>query len=63
MKLHYGFNSVLNYTDWKLGITYAVSGWNIGAYYTDTNANSSVYTLAGRDISKAAGTAFVQKTL
>ena len=49
-------------TDWKLGVTYAVSGWNFGAYYTDTDANSSVYTLAGRDISKATGTVFVQKT-
>jgi uncharacterized protein (TIGR02001 family) len=55
-------NSILNYTDWKLGVTYAVSGWNFGAYYTDTNANSSVYTLAGRDISKSTGTVFVQKT-
>jgi len=39
-----------------------VSGWNFGAYYTDTDANSAVYTLAGRDISKATGTVFVQKT-
>jgi uncharacterized protein (TIGR02001 family) len=55
-------NSILNYNDWKLGVTYAINGWNIGAYYTDTNANSSVYTLAGRDISRATGTVFVQKT-
>jgi uncharacterized protein (TIGR02001 family) len=55
-------NSVLNYTDWKLGVTYAINGWNIGAYYSDTNANSSVYTIAGKDISKSTGTVFVQKT-
>lgn len=55
-------NSVLNYTDWKLGVTYAFSGWNIGAYYTDTNASSSVYTIAGKNIGKSTGTVFVQKT-
>ena len=55
-------NSIFNYTDWKLGATYGVSGWNFGAYYTDTNAHSSAYTIAGRDISKATGTVFVQKT-
>jgi uncharacterized protein (TIGR02001 family) len=52
----------LNYTDWKLGITWAVSGWNLGAYYTDTNAKDAGYTLAGRNIGKATGTVFVQKT-
>jgi uncharacterized protein (TIGR02001 family) len=55
-------NSVLNYTDWKLGVTYAINGWNFGAYWTDTNANSGVYTIAGRNISQSTGTAFVQKT-
>jgi uncharacterized protein (TIGR02001 family) len=55
-------NSILNYTDWKLGVTYTVNGWSFGGYYTDTNANSSVYTIAGRDISKSTGTVFVQKT-
>ena len=39
-----------------------MSGWNFGAYYTDTNAHSSAYTIAGRDISKSTGTVFVQKT-
>ena len=53
----------LNYTDWKLGVTYAApGGWNFGAYYTDTNAKDAGYTLAGRNIGKATGTAFVQKT-
>ena len=60
-----GFNNGdnLNYTDWKLGVTYAApGGWNFGAYYTDTNAKDAGYTLAGRNIGKATGTAFVQKT-
>src|SRR6266496_4459783 len=46
-------NSFFNYTDWKLGATYAINGWSVGAYYTDTNAHSAAYTLAGKDISKA----------
>ena len=37
-------------------------GWNLGAYYTDTNAKDAGYTLAGRNIGKATGTVFVQKT-
>jgi len=56
-------NSVFNYTDWKLGLTYAASGgWNFGAFWSDTNANDSVYTLAGKNIGRSTGTVFVQKT-
>jgi uncharacterized protein (TIGR02001 family) len=55
-------NSILNYTDYKLGATYAVNGWNIGAYWSDSNANGSVYTLAGKNIGRSTGTVFVQKT-
>ena len=55
-------NSVFNYTDWKLGLTYAVNGWNFGAFWSDTNANGSVYTLAGNNIGRSTGTVFVQKT-
>ena len=60
-----GFNNGdnLNYTDWKVGVTYAAAGgWNFGAYYTDSTAKDAGYTLAGRNIGKATGTAFVQKT-
>jgi uncharacterized protein (TIGR02001 family) len=59
-----GFSNgdTLAYTDWKLGITWAVNGWNLGAYYTDTNAKDAGYTIAGRNIGKATGTVFVQKT-
>ena len=53
----------LNYTDWKIGVTWALAGgWNLGAYYSDTNAKDAGYTLAGRNIGKATGTVFVQKT-
>jgi uncharacterized protein (TIGR02001 family) len=55
-------NDIFNYTDWKLGVTWAVMGFNVGAYYTDTNAKDVAYTLAGRNIGKATGTVFVQKT-
>ncbi len=57
-----GNSDNLNYTDWKLGLTYAMNGWNFGAYYTDTNARDAGYTLAGRNIGKATGTVFVQRT-
>ena len=59
-----GFNNsdTLDYTDWKLGVTRGMNGWNIGAYYTDTNAKDAGYTLAGRNIGKSTGTVFVQKT-
>ncbi len=39
-----------------------LNGYNIGAYYTDTNAKDAGYTLAGRNIGKATGTVFLQKT-
>jgi uncharacterized protein (TIGR02001 family) len=55
-------NDVFDYTDWKLGVTWTVNGYNIGAYYTDTNAKDAGYTLAGRNIGKATGTVFLQKT-
>jgi hypothetical protein len=55
-------NDVFNYTDWKLGVTWLVNGYNIGAYYSDSNTKDAGYTLAGRNIGKATGTVFIQKT-
>jgi uncharacterized protein (TIGR02001 family) len=55
-------NNIFDYTDWKLGVTWVVNGYNIGAYYTDTNAKDAGYTIAGRNIGKATGTVFLQKT-
>jgi uncharacterized protein (TIGR02001 family) len=55
-------SDTLNYTDWKLGVTWLVNGYNIGAYYSDTNAKDAGYTIAGKNIGKSTGTVFVQKT-
>lgn len=45
---HVGHQSVkhyskLNYTDWKLGVTYDLNGWMLGAAYVDTNANKGFW--------------------
>ncbi len=39
---HYG---ELSYTDWKLGVTYDLNGWLLGASYIDTNANKGFYNV------------------
>jgi predicted porin len=36
----------LEYNDWKLGVTYDLNGWILGAAYIDTDADSTLYTLA-----------------
>ena len=48
---HYGMqtiknNSAAEYNDWKVGVTYDLKGWVLGAAYVDTDADSAVYTLA-----------------
>jgi len=46
-------NGNLSYTVWKLGATYDFgSGWNAGAYYKGTDADSSLYTVKGKDWSR-----------
>jgi uncharacterized protein (TIGR02001 family) len=55
-------NSLLNYTDWQLGLSYTVNNYTFGAYWTDTNNNADVYTIAGKNIGRSTGTAFIQKT-
>ncbi len=37
----------LEYTDWKLGVTYDMNGWALGAAYIDTDATEALYTLTG----------------
>ncbi len=56
------YSDFLNYTDWKLGATWLVAGYNVGAYSSDTNAKDSGNTIAGRNIGKSTGTVFIQKT-
>ena len=56
-------NDVADYTDWKIGATkYWSNGVNVGAYYTNTNARDSAYTLLGDNIGDDQFTVFVQKT-
>ena len=47
---HYGMQTVknydpLDYNDWKLGVTYDLAGWILGAAYVDTDADKGLYTL------------------
>jgi uncharacterized protein (TIGR02001 family) len=49
---HYGMLNVktyndLDYNDWKLGVTYDMSGWILGAAYIDTDAKNNWYYTAG----------------
>jgi uncharacterized protein (TIGR02001 family) len=47
---HFGMQTIKNaepleYNDWKLGLTYDLNGWILGAAYIDTDADSTLYTL------------------
>ena len=56
-------NEPASYNDWKLGLQKSFeSGVNIGAYYTDTNARTDMWTYAGKNIGESTGTAYIQKT-
>jgi uncharacterized protein (TIGR02001 family) len=49
---HYGMLEVekyseLDYKDWKLGVTYDLSGWILGAAYVDTDADKAWYYTGG----------------
>jgi len=56
-------NEPASYNDWKLGLQKSFeSGVNVGAYYTDTNADRASWTYAGKNIGDATGTAYIQKT-
>ena len=56
-------NDPYSYTDWKIGLQKSFeSGVNVGAYYTDTNARTDMWTYAGKNIGDATGTAYIQKT-
>ena len=35
----------LEYSDWKIGVTYDMNGWLLGAAYIDTDADETLYTL------------------
>ena len=48
--------SELDYTDWKLGVTYNLKGWLLGAAYVDTDASRDWYYTGGSDGNKDTGT-------
>jgi uncharacterized protein (TIGR02001 family) len=56
----YKHNNALAYTVWKLGAVYDFgAGFTAGAYYKDTNADENLYTVKGKDWSKARLVGFV----
>jgi Bacterial protein of unknown function (Gcw_chp) len=68
---HYGMLEVekygeLDYKDWKLGVTYDLSGWVLGAAYVDTDADENWYYTFGskgnKDIGKSTIVLSVMKT-
>ena len=57
---HYGMLNVktyneLDYNDWKLGVTYDLNGWALGASYIDTDAKNNWYYTAGSKGAKDTG--------
>ena len=57
---HYGMLEVnkyseLDYKDWKLGVTYDVNGWILGAAYVDTDADKGWYYTGGSKGNKSTG--------
>jgi uncharacterized protein (TIGR02001 family) len=57
---HYGMLEVnkyseLDYKDWKLGITYDLNGWILGAAYVDTDADKGWYYTGGSRGNKSTG--------
>jgi uncharacterized protein (TIGR02001 family) len=68
---HYGILEVekyseLDYKDWKLGVTYDLSGWILGAAYVDTDADKNWYYALGskgpRETGKSTVVLSVMKT-
>ena len=69
---HFGMQMIKNYdaleyNDWKLGVTYDLNGWVLGAAYVDTDADSALYTLTNsqgktKDIGKSTVVLSVTKT-
>jgi len=64
---HYGMQTVKNYdaleyNDWKLGVTYDLNGWLLGAAYIDTDADETIYVLNGKEIGKSTVVLSIGKT-
>jgi uncharacterized protein (TIGR02001 family) len=59
---HFGMLKVekygeLDYNDWKLGVTYDLNGWVLGAAYVDSDADPAWYYTAGSRGAKDSGKA------
>jgi uncharacterized protein (TIGR02001 family) len=57
---HIGHQSVsnygdLDYTDWKLGLTYDLHGFVLGAAWVDTNADDTLYSVTGAKGTRSLG--------
>lgn len=55
-------HSDFTYDDWKAGIAYELSGFNLGLYGTGTNAKDSAYTIRGKNIGNSQVVVYVSKT-
>ena len=54
-KLEVNKYSELDYQDWKLGVTYDLAGWILGAAYIGTDADKNWYYTGGSKGNKAIG--------
>jgi uncharacterized protein (TIGR02001 family) len=52
----------LDYTDYKIGATYDLSGWVLGAAYIDTDADDPFFTLNGKEMGKGTAVLSVAKS-
>jgi uncharacterized protein (TIGR02001 family) len=52
----------LDYTDYKIGATYDLSGWVLGAAYIDTDADDPFFTLNGKEMGKGTAVLSVSKS-
>jgi uncharacterized protein (TIGR02001 family) len=52
----------LDYTDYKIGATYDLSGWVLGAAYVDTDADDPFFTLGGKEMGKGTVVLSVSKS-
>ena len=59
----YKNNKPLDYTVYKLGLAYDLGGgWGVGGYLKDTDADSAIYTVKGKDWGKSRLVAFASYT-
>jgi uncharacterized protein (TIGR02001 family) len=52
----------LDYTDYKIGATYDLNGWVLGAAYVDTDADDPFFTLGGKEMGKGTAVLSVSKS-